>query len=266
MTIRIGRRTFLASLGALGLSRIARAQAAPAPGFAFAVLNDLHVKDAASADALLPAIADINARKDVLFTAVIGDLASDALPEELTGAKRLLDNLTKPYHVLPGNHDATNEPGATLTAYEAVFGAPCWSHTYGGWHFLGLDSTEGTKSDVTVAPERLAWLDTAVAALPPGAPVALLLHHPLNPHSKAFRIKNADDILARFKDRPLRLAAAGHFHGNQDETHDNILFTTTACCSVTRGNHDGTKIKGYRLYHCNANQITAQFIPIPLGA
>lgn len=266
MSITLGRRAFLASLGALGLSRLAPAQATPAsPDFAFAVLNDLHVKDAASADALLPAIRDINGREDVLFTAVIGDLASDAKPEELTEAKRLLGNLTRPYHVLPGNHDATDDPATTLAAYEAVFGTPCWTQEYGGWHFVGLDSTEGTKSDVTVAEARLAWLDTTLAALKPGAPIALLLHHPLNPHSKAFRIKNADDILARFTDRPLRLAAAGHFHGNQDESHDGILYTTTACCSVTRGNHDGTKTKGYRVYRCKGDQITGEFVPVVLG-
>src|SRR5690606_30305288 len=201
----------------------------------------------------------------VQFTAVIGDLATDAKPEELERAKKLLARLEKPCHILPGNHDATNDPESSLQAFEQVIGAPCWRHEYAGWQFIGLDSTEGIRSDVTVAPARLEWLDRQIAALPPAAPVALLLHHPLNPNTRAYRIKNAEDILARFQGRPLRLAAAGHFHGNQDEARDGILFTTTACCSVTRGNHDGTKTKGYRVYRCDADRVTgATFIPVEL--
>ena len=64
-----------------------------------------------------------------------------------------------------------------------------------------------------------------------------------------YRVKNADEVQGLFAGHNLKLAAAGHWHGNQEESRDGVLFTTTACCSSTRDNFDGTKPEGYRLLH-----------------
>ena len=72
----------------------------------------------------------------------------------------------------------------------------------------------------------------------------------------------ADEVLALFAGHNLRAVLNGHFHGNQEEVVDGVLFTTTACLSSTRGNHDGTDLKGYRLFHCAGGEITTEFVAV----
>ena len=154
--------------------------------------------------------------------------------------------------------------GDPFASYESVFGPTQWRKEHGGWVLLGLNSCEGAKSDVTISDERLAWLREQLASVDPKQPIALFLHHPLNPHSKSYRVKNADAVLALFAGRALRLVAAGHFHGNQVEEQDGVLFTTNACCTITRDNHDGTTAKGYRLFHCSGERVQTEFVEIAL--
>jgi hypothetical protein len=53
---------------------------------------------------------------------------------------------------------------------------------------------------------------------------------------------------------------SGHFHGNTVNIENGVLMTTTACSSGTRGNHDGTKAKGYRVFRVDDRmKITTEF-------
>ena len=61
-------------------------------------------------------------------------------------------------------------------------------------------------------------------------------------------VSNADEVQALFAGRPLLAMISGHWHGNTEKIENGILMTTTACSSSTRGNHDGTKPKGYRVF------------------
>ena len=119
---------------------------------------------------------------------------------------------------------------------------------------------------MTVSGTELAWLREQAALVPSEKSIALFCHHPLNPNTARYRILNADAILDIFKGKALRLAAAGHWHGNQVEEQDNVLFTTTACCSSTRGNFDKTEARGYRLFHVKENTVETEFVEVPLEA
>ena len=261
MTARIGRREFLVATGtALGWFAAGSGVAEPA-GFSFAAMNDLHLQTDEGGKALAKMMDALNARDDLDFTVVLGDLTTAAKPEELTLAKSGLDRLRKPHYAIPGNHD-TNKGG--VSAFEQVFGPANWRREHNGWVLLGLNSTEGFASDVTIPPERLEWLKRDLSTIDATTPIALFLHHPLNPHSKSYRVKNAEEVLTLFQGHALRLAAAGHFHGNQEERRDGILFTTTACCAGTRGNHDKTTEKGYRVFHCKGDQIETEFVVVAL--
>jgi 3',5'-cyclic AMP phosphodiesterase CpdA len=261
MTAPMTRRQFIAATGAL-LGGLAAGRIAAQPaGFTFAAMNDLHLQVDEGGKALATMVDALNARDDLDFTVVLGDLTTAAKPEEFALAKAGLDRLRKPHFVVPGNHDADKDG---VPGFEQAFGPANWRHEHAGWVLLGLNSTEGVSSDVTIPPDRLEWLKKEVGTIDPATPIALFLHHPLNPHSKAYRVKNAEEVLALFQGHALRLAAAGHFHGNQEERRDGILFTTTACCAGTRGNHDKTTKKGYRLFHCKGDQIETEFVVVAL--
>ena len=65
-----------------------------------------------------------------------------------------------------------------------------------------------------------------------------------------------------FAGHNLKFVAAGHYHGNQVEEHNGVLFTTTACCSTTRDNFDETPEKGYRLFHVTKDAIETEFVAV----
>jgi 3',5'-cyclic AMP phosphodiesterase CpdA len=254
----MNRRTFLISSAALlGLPRVLSAQP---PSFTIATINDLHL-DRKEGGAMLARVVDsINARGDIVLTVVLGDLTTAAQPEEFDLAKAGLTRLKMPFCAVPGNHDVNKE--GSVEEFERRFGPANWKRNQNGWVFLGLNSCEGLASDVTLSGGQLQWLREEVAGIAADTPVALFLHHPLNPHSKSYRVKNADEVLTVFAGKKLRLAAAGHFHGNQEERANGVLFTTTACASGSRGNHDKTTEKGYRLFHCTADSVETEFVTV----
>lgn len=260
------RRQFLA-LCATGIcsARLAFGQQADA-GFTLATLNDCHIKDAPSVAILDKAVAQINADPRVKLVLVLGDVATAGARVELDLAKAALDKLQRPWHIVPGNHDVFMRDEDIYANYTAVFGPVHWAHEYHGRTFIGFNSCEGVKSDVTVADAELAWLQEQAALVPPEKPVALFCHHPLNPNTASYRIFNADAILDIFQGKQLRLAAAGHWHGNQVEEQKGILFATTACCSSTRGNFDKTEARGYRLFHLKGGTVETEFVEVPLEA
>jgi 3',5'-cyclic AMP phosphodiesterase CpdA len=233
---------------------------AQTPAFTIATVNDLHL-DIKAGGAMLSRVVDaINARGNIALTIVLGDLTTAAQPEEFDLAKSGLDRLKMPYCAVPGNHD-TNKDGSVIE-FEKRFGPANWKREQNGWALIGLNSCEGLASDVTISAGQLHWLREQAEGINGDVPIALFLHHPLNPHSKSYRVKNADEVLAVFTGKKLRLAAAGHFHGNQEERANGVLFTTTACASASRGNHDKTTEKGYRLFHCMADSVETEFIAV----
>lgn len=218
-----------------------------------AAINDLHLLDEASVAIVNRAVAKVNALDNLDFAVVIGDLGTDGKESEMALAKEALDQLKVPYFCVPGNHDYDPSAANGYVNYDVSFTDRQWQQDErAGWAFLGLDTCNGTASTVTVPPERIDWLKQQLAGIAPEQPIALFAHHPFNPNTKAYRVTNADDVLGLFADHSLKLVASGHYHGNQIEEHNGVLFTTTACCSTTRPNFDGTKEKGFRVYSLGA--------------
>lgn len=72
----------------------------------FAVLSDTHLGSYAYAlDDLNKAIDDINARPDIQFVIISGDITEFGTDQEIEGTRQVLSRLTKKYLFVPGNHD-----------------------------------------------------------------------------------------------------------------------------------------------------------------
>ena len=269
-TMHLTRRQFIGLMGALGVTSCARnpkdviADIGSDGTFSFAVVGDLHILDIGSTAIVNRAVKDINSRKDIAFTVIAGDLATDGKLPELKLAQDSLDRLERPWFVIPGNHDVDPTNADEYANWKTTYGKTNWEDSGRGWAFIGLDSCDGTKSDVAIRPEELEWLDKRLNGINNQRPIALFVHHPFNPNSKAYRVSNADEVLARFENHNLKLVASGHYHGNQVEERDGTLFTTTACCSTTRPNFDGTEAKGYRVFHVTADHaLETEFVEVP---
>ena len=72
---------------------------------------------------------------------------------------------------------------------------------------------------------------------------------------------NADDVLARLLEFNLGAVFCGHFHGYTERDFGNALITTDRCCARVRGNHDGSKEKGWFVCRAEASgDVTREFI------
>ncbi len=264
--MHLSRRQFLGLLGALGLSSCKHMQVPLVGGgdkgpFTIATMGDLHLLDARSSAIVTHAVDQINETRDVRFAVVIGDLTTSAKLSEFNLAKASLDRFRVPYFAVPGNHDVQAGAPNPLANYLRDFKARNWVHEEDAWSFIGLDSCEGTSSDVSIGAEQIEWLKKHIKKIGPNRPIGMFAHHPFNPKTK-YRVKNADEVLALFADRKLKFVACGHWHGNQVEEQNGVLFTTTACCSSTRPNFDDTKPKGYRLFHIEGENVTTEFVEV----
>ena len=88
----------------------------------FAVLSDTHLGSYAYAlDDLNKAIDDINARPDIQFVIISGDITEFGTDQEIEGTRQVLSRLTKKYLFVPGNHD-TNWSESGCTTFNKVMG------------------------------------------------------------------------------------------------------------------------------------------------
>lgn len=271
--MKLTRRQFVGLAGAVGAASCARndekVDSKPKPPkplkdvYTFATIGDIHLVDAKSTAIVNRAVNIINFDPEIEFTVVLGDLGTDGTLVEMNLAKLCLDRLENPYYVIPGNHDVNTTRDDEYANYEMAFGERNWREKKDGWLYIGLDTCNGTAADVTLPQERMDWLAEVVRKTDKDRPIALMTHHPLNPNSAKYRVGNADEILAVFAEHNLRIVASGHYHGNQVERANGVLFTTTACCSSTRENADGTTAKGFRLFRIDKqNNVETEFVPV----
>ena len=269
------RREFVGFAGLLGLAGCARLEQSrlgkltPDIGFGkdgpfrFAVLTDLHLVDSRSTGIVGRAVNAVNNDPSISFVAVLGDLSSHGSLQEMNLARHALDRLAAPYFCVPGPHDIALGAEYGYEFYRRDFKKLQWRENKGGWAFIGLDTTGGSRQSTGMDDDSLAWLDDQIAHLDEERPVALFCHHPLGPEAKEDRLENAAEVLARFQHHNLRLVASGHLHRNQVEERDGVLFVTTVCCSTTLENSDGTVEKGFRVFTLNNEQIQHEFIEVP---
>jgi len=108
---------------------------------------------------------------------ISGDLAEHGAAEEYDLVQELVGRLGAPLHVLPGNHDDR----AALRRRFGLPGADAEPVQYavelGPLRLVVLDSTRPGEDRGDLDADRLAWLETTLAAAP-DVPTVLALHHP----------------------------------------------------------------------------------------
>jgi 3',5'-cyclic AMP phosphodiesterase CpdA len=237
--------------------------AAPAAeDFSFAVVNDTHYlndKCGPWFEKVTRSITGLDPK--VRFVLMVGDLAQDGKPTELGPMRDVLKGLGVPVYAVPGNHDYRTR--TDRKAYDELFpGRLNYTFEAGGWQFVGLDSTDGVKYDkVAVGPDALTWLDAELPKLDAKRPTVLFTHFPLGPGVK-YRLTNADVVLDRFKPVNLRAVFNGHYHAFTEKSAGGVAVTTNRCCAFAKGNHDGTKEKGYFVCSAKDGKIGRTFVEV----
>ncbi|HKV74919.1 MAG TPA: metallophosphoesterase [Gemmatimonadales bacterium] len=236
-----------------GPLQFALARAAAPREWTFVHASDTHLDEAS-----LPRIRLLEAAVDSLkpaFVLITGDLVRDALrvsdsvaiPRfELVDRERR--RFSRPVWVVPGNHDnfgierqrshvSADHPLYGRAMYRHYFGPDYYSFSYGGVHFVGLNSVgiDDQWYYGHVDSLELAWLERDLALVPASMPVVTFNHIPfftavetingymdtppapsvITVNGKAmFRhvVSNAGEALAILRRHNYPLALGGHMH------------------------------------------------------
>src|SRR4051812_44997321 len=127
--------------------------------FKFAHVTDTHIGSANADEDLRRTVQNINADTSIKFVILTGDITDFGADEELMLAKKILDSLNKPWHIIPGNHDANWSESGT-NSFKRIFGNETFNFQYGGYIFLGTVCGPNMRmSSGQVSRENIVWLD-----------------------------------------------------------------------------------------------------------
>jgi len=135
-----------------------------------AQISDPHLGDDEAAAAFSAAI-ELVARFEPDAVLVSGDIANQASVAVYEQARELLAPLSAPVYVLAGNHDDPE-------LLHRHFGQPdSWVETVGELRLIACHTSIPGRDDGALGAERLAWLETQLAA-DTETPTILAMHHP----------------------------------------------------------------------------------------
>jgi outer membrane protein assembly factor BamB/predicted MPP superfamily phosphohydrolase len=186
--------------------------------FRFAWLSDTHVGSATGATDLGNSIRDINTMNDIAFVILSGDITEMGFDAQLDLAKAILDNLRKPYYIIPGNHDTKWSPSG-CTKFSSLWGKDKFIFEYSGYRFIGMHEGPIMKmGDGHFAPEDRYWLDSVLTSLPNKRQALFFVtHYPLDPG-----IDNWYEAIERLKRFNTQAVLVGHEHNNRVANFEGI--------------------------------------------
>jgi hypothetical protein len=286
---------------------------APAPAtesFTFIHASDTHV-----APPVLARMQRFRALSDSInpaFVIVTGDLVRDALrvgEAEATGYYDLFAReaalFRNPMYTVPGNHEvfgierdkskvAPTHPFFGRTMYRHYRGPDYYSFTYGGVHFVGLNTVDIDDQWYYghVDSTQLAWLERDLAMLPAAMPVVTFNHipfvssmEPLNGYSDAppaptlitvngktaFRhtVSNAAAVLTALRTRQHVLALGGHVHVREHIEFEingvKTRFNQSAAIVGAPATAGMQFVSGFTVYTVRGGVIDAgRFVPLAM--
>lgn len=187
--------------------------------FKFAWLTDIHIGYPTAKDDLIRSVNDINSFGDISFTIISGDITATGTLAELKEAKNILDNLNKPYYIIPGNHD-TKWSESGCTDFIKLWGDDRFVFNFNRFLFIGMH--EGPRMRMAVgyfAPEDLRWFDSLTTSIHnPEQPIIFVTHYPLDES-----IANWYEMLNRLNKLNVQVALFGHEHQNKTYNFAGIV-------------------------------------------
>ena len=159
--------------------------------------------------------------------------------------KAMLDQLTHPYWLVAGNHDAKwSESGCNTFA--KVFGYEQFEFEAGGIKFLGCNCGPNMRMAPALIPhESLSWLDSLTRALPREQPVILVNHYPQDTS-----VLNYFQLMNTVKQCNIQLLLGGHWHRNTILNYEGVP-------GILGRSPDRGKEVGYNIIDIRDGQLAA---------
>ncbi len=173
-----------------------------------AILSDVHVTPGnLNMNKLTEAVTEINAT-DVDAVMMTGDLTNEGSDEQLQTVKGILDGITHPLYVIPGNHENNWSQSACKT-FNDLWGNDRFAFTVDKLVVVGMNCGPFMKmGDGHIKQEDLLWLDSTLNAMvKPGMKVLSVNHYPILDDLDNYRAYV--DILKKY---PVVTHQCGHYH------------------------------------------------------
>jgi outer membrane protein assembly factor BamB/predicted phosphohydrolase len=174
----------------------------------FALFSDTHVaENTTGAEDLRIAVKDVNGLGNLDFVLVSGDITDMNIGNNLQIAKRILDSLTIPYYIIPGNHDTKWSDSAGAN-FRYLWSDDKFVFDAGDYRFIGFHQGPVLRMDDGHIPrEDLEWLQKTLRNTGKDKPVILVMHYPLAP-----AVDNWFKCIDIIRDYNIRAIIHGHGH------------------------------------------------------
>ena len=237
-------RLSLALIFAFGITLGQNAISAP---IKFAWLTDTHVGGGTGAEDLSIVVHDINRYNSISFALVSGDITELDVGQNLQLAKAILDSLTIPYYIIPGNHDLKWSSSGGQR-FEQLWGADKFNFEIDDYRFIGIHQGPVLRMGAGyLDPADISWVESILQSLSdPTQKVFIVLHYPLDPAIDNWHILR--DVL-----RPYNIQAVlhGHGHANRATSYEGIPGVMSR--SILRRGNQPTGYSIVDLYPTHAN-------------
>ena len=201
-----------------------------------AILSDVHVTPGnANEGKLREAVAEINAA-DVDAVMLTGDLTNEGSDEQLRNIKGILDDITHPFYIIPGNHENNWSQSACKT-FNDLWGSDRFVFTVDNLVVVGMNCGPFMKmGDGHIKQEDLLWLDSTLTAMVnPGMMVLSVNHYPILDDLDNYRAYV--DILKKY---PVITHQCGHYHSWRLYETDGINGLIVRALDMGGGNYGYT--------------------------
>ena len=201
-----------------------------------AILSDVHVTPGnANEGKLREAVAEINAA-DVDAVMLTGDLTNEGSDEQLRNIKSILDDITHPFYIIPGNHENNWSQSACKT-FNDLWGSDRFVFTVDNLVVVGMNCGPFMKmGDGHIKQEDLLWLDSTLTAMvKPGMMVLSVNHYPILDDLDNYRAYV--DILKKY---PVITHQCGHYHSWRLYETDGINGLIVRALDMGGGNYGYT--------------------------
>ena len=201
-----------------------------------AILSDVHVTPGnANEGKLREAVAEINAA-DVDAVMLTGDLTNEGSDEQLSNIKGILDGITHPFYIIPGNHENNWSQSACKT-FNDLWGSDRFVFTVDNLVVVGMNCGPFMKmGDGHIKQEDLLWLDSTLTAMvKPGMMVLSVNHYPILDDLDNYRAYV--DILKKY---PVITHQCGHYHRWRLYETDGINGVMVRALDMGGGNYGYT--------------------------
>ena len=211
-----------------------------------AVLSDIHVSPGSRSDSVLRvAVDEINALPCDLVV-VSGDLTYEGLNSELVNVKSILDRISHPLALVPGNHE-NNWSQSAARDFIRLWGDDKFVVDLDSLVVVGLNCGPFLKmGDGFVRPEDLKWLETTLAEKASGGKRVLSVNH--------YPLLDDLDNWQQYLDILQRYAVVGHINGHHHswkQYRSGDIDTAMVRALMMK---DGTS--GYSLVNVTADSVS----------